>query len=383
MKILYLSNYFNHHQKPLADEMYAALGEGNYYFVETTGVPEFRKKLGYKEITAQYVLRYEGDNISKVNTLIKEVDVVIYGEAPLTLIKKRLKSGKLTFRDDESRYKTISRYLKWPIYTYNSLFINRGYLLSASAFGCRDYCVSGMNPNKCYRWGYFTEVKRYENIDELTIKKSAGLKHPEDVSILWVGRLIGWKHPELPIKVAKMLKNDGIGFHLTLIGTGALEDKIKEMVEYFGIQENVSILGSMSPQDVREYMEKSDIFLFTSDRNEGWGAVLNESMNSACAVVASPVIGAAPYLIKDGENGLFFRDRDANDLYTKVKWLVENPRERIEMGKKAYYTMRDIWCPQVACKNLIKLSSALLENKLVDIEYGPCSKAPYLKRDWY
>ena len=34
-------------------------------------------------------------------------------------------------------------------------------------------------------------------------------------------------------------------------------------------------------------MEKADIFLFTSDRREGWGAVANEAMNSACALVVS------------------------------------------------------------------------------------------------
>ena len=383
MKIVYLSNYFNHHQKPLADEMYAELGDGNYFFVETTLVPEFRKQLGYKETTAPYVLKYDGDLITKVNNLIMEADAVIYGEAPLSLIKNRLKSGKLTFRDDECRYRTISRYLKWPIYTYKSFFLNKGYLLCASAFGCRDYYVSGMNPNKCFRWGYFTEVKRYDNIEKLISSKSSKLKHCEEVSILWVGRFIRLKHPELPIKVARMLKDNGIGFHLTMIGTGILENKLRRMVAKAGVQDNFSFLGSMPPQEVRLYMEKSDIFLFTSDRNEGWGAVLNEAMNSACAVVASPVIGSAPYLIKDKHNGLFFKDQDPIDLYKKVKWLVENPKERKEMQKNAYTTMSQTWCPKNASKKIINLVSQLINNEDTKINEGPCSKAPLLYRNWY
>ena len=36
-------------------------------------------------------------------------------------------------------------------------------------------------------------------------------------------------------------------------------------------------------------MEQADIYLFTSDRNEGWGAVANEAMNSACAMVADAI----------------------------------------------------------------------------------------------
>jgi hypothetical protein len=36
----------------------------------------------------------------------------------------------------------------------------------------------------------------------------------------------------------------------------------------------------MPPEEVRVHMEQSNIYLFTSDFGEGWGAVLNEAMNS-------------------------------------------------------------------------------------------------------
>ena len=45
-------------------------------------------------------------------------------------------------------------------------------------------------------------------------------------------------------------------------------------------------------------MEESEIYLVTSDRKEGWGAVVNEAMNSGCAVVADHMIGAAPWMIR-------------------------------------------------------------------------------------
>lgn len=53
MKILYLSNMFNHHQKPLADNLYKLLGDGNYYFVETQEMADEQRRLGY----AQYCLK--------------------------------------------------------------------------------------------------------------------------------------------------------------------------------------------------------------------------------------------------------------------------------------------------------------------------------------
>ena len=85
----------------------------------------------------------------------------------------------------------------------------------------------------------------------------------------------------------------------------------------------------MKPEQVREYMEKSEIHIFTSDRNEGWGAVLNESMNSACVPVANKAIGSVPYLINDGNNGFMYKDE--NELYEKVKYLLNNDKDRKAM----------------------------------------------------
>ena len=50
-------------------------------------------------------------------------------------------------------------------------------------------------------------------------------------------------------------------------------------------------------------MNEASIFIFNSDRYEGWGAVVNEAMNSGCAVLVSHVCGAAPFLVKQNENG--------------------------------------------------------------------------------
>lgn len=377
MTILYLSNYFNHHQKQLADALYSRLGD-NYHFVATKGIPEFRKKLGYREIEAPYVIHYNDNNRREIDEMIIEADVVVYGDAPLNMIKARYDIGKLTFRDDESRFKNPNRYLKWPIYSYNSHWINKGYLLCASAYAPIDYFLSGIKSERCFRWGYFPEVKKYDRPEALIEKK--GLKHPQGVSILWAGRLIGLKHPEAAIYVAKMLKRDGVDFELNIIGTGNLENKIKKQIQESGLQDCVHMLGSMTPAEVRTHMEEADIFLFTSDRCEGWGAVLNESMNSGCAVVADGNIGSVPYLINDGVNGMIYKSTNRKNLYEKVSYLVHNPKEREQIGKSAYSSMLNLWNGEVAAKNLLELCESLLNNTENPIKEGPCSSAPLLMR---
>lgn len=299
--------------------------------------------------------------------MIMDADIVQFGEAPLSMIKARVKAGKIVIRNSERRYKSKSRYLKWPIYTYQSLIYNKGYLLASSAFAPRDYMLSGMKPNRMFMWGYFPEVKYYDNIEEIFERKQKNL---------------GLKHPESTIEVAKMLNLMGVRYELNIIGAGPLEDKIKALIDNNGLSENVHILGPVPPEKVRKHMEQADIFLFTSDQNEGWGATLNESMNSACAVVAGHMIGSVPFLMKDNENGMIFKSKDWSDLCEKVKYLVSNPKERERLGRNAYTTITETWSPKVAGDNLVKLYDALLSGKETPINEGPCSKANIISSNW-
>ena len=379
MIIVYLSNFFNHHQKPLADALYSMLGD-NYCFIETwAGIPVEQQRLGYHSFEVPYVKQYSKEK-NLIDRLIDDADVVILGEAPLQIVKRRIREGKLTIRDDESRYKNLNRYLKWPIYTYNSLFLNKGYLLCASAYAPIDYMLSGMNPRKCFRWGYFPEVKTYEDIEALFQKKKESSSR--GVSILWTGRLIRLKHAEAAVYVAERLKREGVRFEMNIIGTGTLESKLKELIQRKGLDDSVHMLGSMPPENVRDYMERADIFLFTSDRGEGWGAVLNESMSSGCAVVADSNIGSVPYLIQDGVNGFIYKSRDYKHLYEKVLLLINNPSMRESLGRKAFLSMKETWNGVNAAKSLLLLCEALLKGEDTPIKEGPCSHAPLLMRKW-
>lgn len=70
-------------------------------------------------------------------------------------------------------------------------------------------------------------------------------------------------------------------------------------------------------------MREHDIFTFTSNKREGWGAVLNEAMSCGCACVVSDLIGAAPYLIKAGINGYTFKTGDVCSFVSCVQKLID------------------------------------------------------------
>lgn len=210
------------------------------------------------------------------------------------------------------------------------------------------------------------------------------LETSDTVQILWCGRFLDWKHPEKAIYVAEKLKKDGYKFKLMMIGIGELHQQIDISIKEKNLEDHVELLGSMSPEKVRKHMDKANMFLFTSDFNEGWGAVLNEAMNSACAVVASHAIGSVPYLIKDAQNGLVYKNEDLDDLYNKVKFLIDNPNIQKEFGVNAYNTLKNEWNAGIAANRLIQLVKEIQNKGECDLfKSGPCSRAEILKNNWY
>lgn len=392
MRVVFVSNYFNHHQAPFSKAMHE-LTNGDYWFVETEEMSDERKNMGWgqEELPAYVIQAYKSSEEEKrAKCLIDEADVVVFGLngwKNFRLLQKRLQQNKLTFRYSERIYKNGIPWYRLPIQAIK-LWLSGGrydsmYLLCASAYTAQDYAKTGSYLGKTYRWGYFPETRHYD-IEQLMQKKIAAEEKAEG-SILWAGRLIEWKHPEAAIELAAALKEKGYRFRMKLIGNGEMEEQLHRMIRGKNLADCVTMLGAMTPDEVRANMEQAEIYLFTSDFNEGWGAVLNEAMNSGCAVVASHAIGAVPFLMQDGKNGLVYENGNQADLQAKVQRLLEDAEYRQKLGKEAYKTIAQEWNADHAAKYLLLLAQKLIkkentENLFVD---EPCSKAEIIQNGWY
>lgn len=380
MKITFVSNYINHHQIPLSDTLYRELGE-NYHFIQTQPMEEERVQMGWKQDNeALPYLRLLYREEEECRALIADSDVVIFGWAEEYLITDRLKAGKPVIRCSERIYRegqwrAISpRGLKQKYHDHTRHRNKPVYLLCAGAYVPSDFQIIRAYKNKMFRWGYFTECKEY-HIEQLLEKKNTASDCTE---ILWTGRLIPLKHAELLIPLAITLRDRGYWFHITIIGDGEEKEHLQDKIEQEKLADFVTMTGFLKPEEVRKYMERAHIFLATSDYREGWGAVVNEAMNSGCAVVASHAMGAVPFLIKHEENGLIFKSQDAQDLCEKVCTLIEAPVKREELGRKAYETIVKEWNGRTAGERLLRLCEGVLAGKAVGFEQGPCSPAPVI-----
>ena len=378
-----ISNAMNHHQFSFCDSMYE-IPDISFRFIATKPIAEERLKTGFSDLnhSRDYIVRsYESDEAnSEAKKLTDESDFVIYGSAPFYFIKRRIQQKKWTFLYSERLFKDarggdlfnlktiVACTLRYFFASHKKLR-----LLCSSAYASSDYRFFRFPESQTYKWGYFPPVSK-KLIEEIQSEKVSN-------SIIWTGRMIHLKHPE--IELAKRLKNNGIPFSMKLIGDGPMAEDLKRMTAEAKLSNSVQFLGVLCAEDTRMEMEKSQIMITTSDHNEGWGAVVNEGMSGGCAVVASHLMGSVPYLIKDGVNGLIFESGNLDDLYNKVSRLLKDHSFAEKLGSAAYDTIVYEWNGSNAAARLAELFRHCLQNE-GDFAFksGICSYAERLSNNW-
>lgn len=296
---------------------------------------------------------------------IVKADAVIIGGTKDEFIEKRLEENGLIFRYEERIFKKSwirildPRILHMIYVTHLKNQKKKVYMLCASAYLPQELKLFHLYKNRMFKWGYFPETFYY-NVDELMEKK----KH-DVTEILWCARFINWKHPEKVITIAKELIYRKLKFHITMLGDGELKASIKQKILTKNLDKYISVLGAIPAAEVRNYMETANIFLATSDRNEGWGAVINEAMNSGCAVVADRMMGAVPYLIKDNENGYAYRSN--KECVSYLNALIKDEGKRKLLGVNAYKTIVDQWNAEKAAENLLRIMDGISKNDMLNM----------------
>ncbi len=381
MRLVFVSNYINHHQMPVSLELdrLCRLQGGDYVFVQTEPMERERVAMGWGEDldNAAFVRNYWEDE-KGCQQLIDRADAVIFGGCEEEkYIQARLRDGVPIWRYSEPLYKT-GRY-KWisprgllkKYHDHTRYRKSRVYLLCAGAYVAGDFRLVGAYGGKRFRYGYFPALRQQDIEALLTDKEQSGGK----LRLLWAARMIDWKHPETALRVAAALRQQGVDFQMDMIGDGVMLPQMRELAAALGVAEQVSFPGYRSPQETREYMEKAHIFLATSDRQEGWGAVVNEAMNSGCALIAGKGMGAAPYLVSHGENGYLFDHRRPEQAAELALGLARDAGLRRRLGTAAYETVRILWNPQVAAQRLYACMEAELAGEEIP-EYadGPLSR---------
>lgn len=144
---------------------------------------------------------------------------------------------------------------------------------------------------------------------------------------VFVGRLVKLKQINLLLQAWAQIP-DG---QLLLVGDGPERVALEALSRELGLGDRVRFCGMV--HDVRDYLQASDLFVLPS-RFEGLSNALLEAMSCGLPAVATRV-GAAPELLETPGAGLVVGGEDVDELRSALRWLLDNPMLRLQMGTQA------------------------------------------------
>ena len=124
-----------------------------------------------------------------------------------------------------------------------------------------------------------------------------------------------------------------------IIGEGEERNNLEELILELDLKNYVFLHGAKNQEEVKAYLEESDVFLMTSvtdstGRKEAQGVVTIEAQSCGLPVIAFNS-GGVPYTIKDKITGYLCKEYDYSEMAEKVQFLIENIKERQKMSEEA------------------------------------------------
>lgn len=143
------------------------------------------------------------------------------------------------------------------------------------------------------------------------------------VNLAFVGTLTENKSPLTSLEVLRELRDKGIDANLTFCGEGPQRIILEQKISEYGLKDNVSLLGNVSAEKVKEVLIDSHFLIFIS-RSEGWPKAVSEAMWWGCLPITTPV-SCVPWMLNNGKRGELVKG-DVNEIFTIIKGYLSNER---------------------------------------------------------
>lgn len=147
------------------------------------------------------------------------------------------------------------------------------------------------------------------------------LNHPPH--IVFAGRFMPQKNPLGLVRI--LAKCWELPWTATLIGDGPLRPAVEQEVEAAGLDDRIQMTGWISPKEVIEWYQKSDMMVLPS-LSEGLPIVGIQGGAMGLVLLLSRVGGNVD-LVKPGENGQLIEVGDDEGFAAAIKELLTNPEQ--------------------------------------------------------
>ena len=154
--------------------------------------------------------------------------------------------------------------------------------------------------------------------------------------ILFVGRLVEVKGVQYLIDAMK-----NINAMLVIVGDGPLRSQLEQQGRILGSR--IKFLGAKTHDELKQIFASADVFVMPSvttadGAREGLGLVALEAMASGLPVIASDS-GGISQVIRQGQNGLLFKEKDITNLKENIELLIRDEHFYKEIVKQSEKTL--------------------------------------------
>lgn len=179
---------------------------------------------------------------------------------------------------------------------------------------------------------YTNKVMKVNNSIVLPKNIKARERYHTPMELLFVGRLSKVKAIDEIIRAVALLKEE---VNLTIVGDGEEKEFLFELVEEKNIKKNVKFVGMKKPDEVKEYMKKSDILVMNSVV-EGKPMTIIEAISCAMPIISTPV-GGIPEIISE-KDCIEYTDGTKESILNAIKNVEKNYKEysknALELSKR-------------------------------------------------
>jgi glycosyltransferase involved in cell wall biosynthesis len=195
-------------------------------------------------------------------------------------------------------------------------------LAANSRLAIDNACSQGVSPDRLFHLPNVVDCHEFQ-----TVVRS---QH-DKVRIVTAGRLVPQKRQDRFIRLISRLRcATAIPVEGIIVGDGPLHESLQREAEKLHLTPDHLIFRGLAKEMGSVYRE-ADLFVLTSDW-EGTPNVVLEAMASGVPVIATNV-GGIRDVIEDGISGILVNAKEEDELFVRVKQLVEDPSRRYSIAE--------------------------------------------------
>ncbi len=172
------------------------------------------------------------------------------------------------------------------------------------------------------------DVARVSELDLESVRSHYGLRH--DHLVLYVGRLVEGKKPQMLVHAAKIAAGNGKPFDVVMAGDGPLRLELEQLIAGSG-PSPVRLVGQLAIDDLAPFLKLADLVCVPGMT----GLVIVHALAAGRAYVTCVSDDHGPEItyMHDGENGRMVSPATAEALATALTGLMAEPLTLERMGK--------------------------------------------------